>query len=255
MNRRAPSQLVLAETAFIAAVLAAALGGCTSESAMDTGGTSPHDFPTPRTGSILPLQPGNEWAYSDTRRDSGGTTVYSRAELNLAIPHAYGVKSGSFELLGWSTYDPDVTYDFYAYEYEAEEYGRGVLIAYRDIDVDTPGVYLMGTYDGDSLAPYVSPVLWLAYPAVPGMTWQCNHDSLQVTISVVSTDTSFHFPDKLAGSSAPVRFVSSCYLYREDHGGASTYRYFHKDYGELAGLRYENGRLVRTYILTLYSLY
>ncbi|MBD3241234.1 MAG: hypothetical protein GF331_11660 [Chitinivibrionales bacterium] len=239
-------------------VVSAVLNGCAeSDTAMSpTDSGDPHSFPTPRTGSILPLQLGNEWAYSDTRYDSSGTIEHSRAEYNVAISRAYGkTPSDSLIPLDWQSSVPDTPYDYYVYGREVEAVGRGTLLAYLDVDVDTPGVYLIGTFTKTAVSPYASPVLWLAYPAAREMTYQCTHGSSHVTVTVVSTDTSFYFPDRLAGSTAPVRFVSSCYLYREDDSGGTTYRYFHKEYGELGGLRYEHGRLVLSYALTLYALH
>ena len=93
------------------------LAGCADYAPMES--ETPLNPPLPRTGSIVPLDRGNTWAYTCTVYDSAGDTVMSRAQLDLEISDVYGRTGNSLQLLEpWVYAD---TFEEYAYAYEWEQ--------------------------------------------------------------------------------------------------------------------------------------
>lgn len=236
------------------------VSGCAMSEGMDSSPTDaggPQDPPTPVSESIIPLQPGYCWYYQDTYYDTGGARQFSREELTLAIPHAWGVDDTGLVLIDEYSYVNQLadTFPEYYYEYEWDNAGSGWLITYRDESQGTPGVYVVGWYDVDTMARYDSLVLWLQYPAVAGETWQYAFDtSATSTMTLLSSDTMCVLPDVNITGMSPVRVLDHCWLYRQNDPGGTSYLMYHEDYGCVAYQRYVGGALRRTYVVSDWEL-
>jgi hypothetical protein len=233
--------------------LAGIIAGCALEAPMDTGG-SPQDPPLPRTPSILPLQRGNRWVYSDTHYGATGNNIISREELNLEIPGVFGLSNGVLvELDPWGFRD---TFPEYVYKYEWEQTDSGYLLSYRDLNVAARGVYIVGEYNRTAETLYASPILWLAYPADSGSTWEYlmpgSSDTIATRMEVLSTNAQFYFPDTTMPNLSAARFFKCC-LYKQSKDNAVSYYYYHESVGALGYLRYVDGALRRTYILKAFD--
>ena len=239
-----------------ALVLCALLSGCMAEGDAVTPSTGggPLDPPLPRTGSIMPLDAGTEWHYHHVVRDTLGEIVDRNPHLDAAIGRTYGVTL-SGDVVRYTHENRDGIFTEYYSEFEWEAAGSGSLLSYRDTHLNgsAPGVYLMGEFQGDSLTIYASPHLLLAYPADEGFSWTFEQDSVNVTMTLVSTDTTIHLmvTDGVE-SLLPITFAP-CSLYRRETPSETSYHFYHKDYGEVACQRYVQRRLVRSYILTSFS--
>jgi hypothetical protein len=239
-----------------AVIASCILAGCAKSADTAMGSESeisPQDPPLPRVASILPLEKGNQWTYSDTRYNVAGDVLGSRDQLDLEIARVYGRSGMKLIKLEWAYSD---TFDEYVYAYEWEQTNRGHLVAYRDLDVAQKGVYIIGEYQNASARLYASARLWLAYPADVGTNYQVllpdTADTVPFTMEIVSTDALFYCP--LGGSEhvSAARFYD-CYLYKQTKGNAVSYYYYNSEVGAVGYLRYEDGVLLRTYILTSFE--
>jgi hypothetical protein len=236
-------------------LLVALLYGCSYDGV--SSGT-PQTPPLPRTESILPLTVGHQWTYSSNRYDSAGT-VSHEGTLNLSLPGVYGVRATDSVVVrlnqnNYNEYSPH--FMEYLYEYEWEEYKSGYLLAYRDIDIDTPGLYIVGTYQNTRPQLYAKGILWLAYPAEKGFSWSFSYPGTTDTINmqVMETDTTWYHHNLVSAAPASLRFYH-CYLYRESLGDSSSQYFYNEDVGALAWFRFYRDSLVRAYTLTRFDQY
>mgnify|MGYP000732581533 CR=1 FL=1 len=239
-----------------ACIIAATLcAGCANKGMDVNAPGTPQDPPLPRTPSILPLGRGYRWAYSYSDYDSTGAAVRSREELNLEIGNVYGVSGGRLTLLESSAYRD--TFEYYAYEYEWENANEGFIVAYRDLHIDTPGLYILGEYNAGSRTLYSSPLLWLAYPSQPGASWTLaipdSAGADTVTMTLVDTRAAFYAAETGLSDMAAVRFYERCCLYRQAAGSSESWYYYNDEVGCVGYLNYIDGKLRRSYILQSFS--
>ena len=210
------------------------------------------DPPYPRKESIIPLAYGNSWAFSYSDYDSLGNKTSSQEELNLKIPAVYGLL-GDTTLVKLTQYNSNDTFREYVYEYEWEESLEGYLISYRDVKVDTPGVYIRGIFDMDERTVFNQPVLWLVYPMRTVSTWRITDSTVTggapVTMEILSTDTLFYTAETSNSGMSAVPFYK-CYLYRQTQGKSVSYYYYNDRIGSAGYLNFVNDVLRRSYILT-----
>jgi hypothetical protein len=178
----------------------------------------------------------------------------SREEQNLEIGNVYGVTGNTLKLLDQYAYKD--TFAYYAYEYEWENRNEGFIVAYRDLDVSTPGVYIIGEFDGGTITRYSTPQLWLAYPSTPGWSWQfimtdsTGADTTAMTVEAIRTI--FFAPETGIDNISAVNFYE-CVLYKQISGNSASYYYYNDRVGCVGYLNYVDGKLHRSYILTSFS--
>jgi hypothetical protein len=211
--------------------------------------SSPQNPLHPRTGSILPLAEGNRWTYSFSDYDSTGVRQSNREELNLSMEKVFGLTPDSHVVNITYSNAADSCIEYY-YTYEWEDVNEGSLVTYRDIRT-TPGLYIVGAFQRDSVTLYPAPALWLRYPADSGMQWDLILPDTGAAIDTIhmellSTHAPFYYPGSAGVTGG--RFYA-CYLYKETAGASVSYYYYHKEFGAIAFLRYENGVLRKTYVL------
>jgi hypothetical protein len=206
----------------------------------------------PRKESIIPLARGNSWIFSHSSYDSVGNQVSSQEELNLAITDVYGLV-GDTTLVKLTQYNVNDTFREYVYEYEWEATNLGLLISYRDVKVDTPGIYIRGTFDINDRVVFDPPILWLIYPLKNISTWHITDSTVTggppVTMEILSTDTLFYTAETVGSGMSAVPFYN-CYLYRQTQEDSVSYYYYNNKIGSAGYLKYVNEVLRRSYILT-----
>jgi hypothetical protein len=224
--------------------------GCAAQkSPMDAG--SPQNPPLPKTESILPLEIGNLWVYTNMVYDTDGNTLYDRYSLELKIPYAFGISGQALTQISWDNYGN--SFDEVAYAFDWDQNGHGYLVAHRGANVPQHGVYVIGKFSGTSGFLYDSARLWLAYPASVGYSYILNLDSAgdttgQSYMEVVSVNEPYYFADSASGQASPLTFVN-CYLYKEQYGDTISYYWYNKDWGAVAYQKMYHGRKINTYML------
>ncbi len=215
---------------------------------MDVG----EGIPLPRTPSIIPLSAESEWLFSHTIHDSATPET---ADLHCAIDRVYGMVDDTTLVL-ITQVNLDQKFLLYIYEYEWESFGHGLLVSYRDQNVDTTGIYIHGEYSGEVKTLYPTPILWLKYPAAIGDSWFLDSPDSTDTIlpyyEIVDTSAVFSIPAQQKGTLSPLEFVY-CYLYRKTISDTISYFYYTPQYGSVGFLEYVSGILNRTYLLKQYS--
>jgi hypothetical protein len=237
-----------------AALSAAMMVGCSASMAPSANGISPQHPPVPRANSPLPLSEGNQWIYSYSDYDSAGNRIVSREPLELDMPGVYGLTGTTLTRISWQNYQ--TTFPSYVYEYEWEQYNEGYLLAYRN-NAAVRGLYILGQYKGTTPVLYDSAVLWLAYPAAPGKTWEltggfAGDSAAPATMEVVSNNEPYYYIDVNASGPSKLKFFE-CYLYKESIGDSVTFYYYHEDVGALGYLMYVGGKLRQTYLLQSFT--
>jgi hypothetical protein len=239
------------------------LSGC---SVMGDNAASPIGLedspPLPRMESILPMARGNSWHYTNTLYDSAtGKIRFDNEDLELAMPKLFWLSTDSQlnEVDPYSyTWMEDDTLE-YAYAYEWEAYDRGEILVYRDIDVDTKGIYRIGKYRGYAVYPH-QPQLWLKYPADSGDTWTYQ----TMDTSGTPGDTVFMSVD---ADSVPFSYIGDsgnrlnplsqayCKRYKSVSGTTTSYYLMNDSIGIVGYIRYDGPELVSTFVLSDYRLY
>ncbi len=223
------------------------LCSCGTADLMDTGG----EIPYPRTPGIIPLAVHSRWTFSHTAHDSSGNVT---ADLHCEIGRVYGLDYDTLLTL-ITDYNFEQKFQLYLYEFEWEDLDSGILISYRDHNVDTTGIYIHGEYYGEKKTLYKKAILWLKYPAVIGDTWNLaspdSTDPLLSRYEVIDTNIAFSIPAQEINSLSPVEFVQ-CYLYKRTRADTVSYHYYTPQYGSVGFLEYINGVLRRTYLLKGY---
>jgi hypothetical protein len=226
--------------------------------ASDEGG-SPQDPPFPRTESILPLVQGNIWRYSFTAYDSTGKMIEPhQMDLIYEVNAQYGM-SDDTTLVKITMNNYRTTFKTYAYQYTVEQRDSGYLLTYRQLyPLGKRGVYIIGYNDHGTNRLYPQEQLWLAYPADSGYSWRFmpdpeNDTSTYITMEVIATHAQCMLIDSTTMKG--MRFIDSCYLYKETAGEWVSYYYYHPSYGAIAYQRYFMNRLRRTYILKSFTVH
>ena len=219
---------------------------CASPELADTG----IDIPYPRTPGIIPLAVNSSWLFAHSSYDSLGNIVSEDQSLHLNIDRVYGYENDSTLTL-ITELNVLEKFPLYIYEYEWEFLSKGLLISYRDQNVDTNGIYIHGEYVGEDKTLYRKPLLWLKYPASPGESWLLfsadTSDTMPSLYEVIDTSAEFYVPSQQQGLSA-LDFLS-CYLYKETKGDTVSFYYYNDQFGSVGFLRYIKGILRRSYIL------
>jgi hypothetical protein len=244
------------KTVLVCLLFACALlcGGCASSPFSPSGLIPPY----PRTKSVLPLGIGNTWMYSTTVYDSAGNNITPDNEpLRLAITGVFGLDNNN-ALVGLTRDNRDSVFPGYAYTYEWGGARAGLLVAHRGSDPYPPeqrGLYVVGSYAGDSITLYKKEYLFLSYPSVAGKQWAVSPDPADSSatadsFSTVSTAERFFVPDScvLTGGT-----FYTCILYKETRGPLVCYYYYYPDIGCVGTLRYQNGVLRQSTILKSFT--
>jgi hypothetical protein len=223
--------------------------GCAMTNPASSG--SPQNPPIPATPSILPLETGNHWVYTNMVYDSAGNILFNRYPLELNIPRAFGISSTTLTPIDWNNYLN--TYTDYCFAYEWDNCGYGYLIQHRGKNVTQRGVYIVGEFTGTSGVLYDSAYLWLAYPSTPGFTYTINTDTTgdttgQSYMEVVSINAPYYFADSSSGKASPVTFVN-CYLYKEQYADTISYYWYNEELGAVAYQQMYHGKKIKTYTL------
>jgi hypothetical protein len=208
-------------------------------------------IPYPRTSSIIPLTAYSQWVYSHTAHDSAGSVT---ADLHCEIGRVYGLEYDTV-LTPITEFNVEQKFTLYVYEHEWEDLASGILISYRDKNVDTTGIYIHGEYAGEKKTLYRKPILWLKYPAAVGDIWYRaspdSTDTLLPRYEVLDTNVVFSIPSQEEDLMSPVEFVH-CHLYKSIKGDTVNYYHYTPQYGLVGFLEYINGILKRTCLLKSY---
>lgn len=226
---------------------------CNCASPMITGGEGT-DIPYPRTPAIIPLAVNNRWIFTHSSYDSLGNLMSQDQNLHVSIDRVYGYNYGS-DLVLITESNVSEKFPLYIYEYEWEFLNKGLLISYRDQNVDTNGMYIHGEYVGEVKTLYREPLLWLKYPASTGESWLVysadTSDTVPALYELIDTCAKFYIPSQQEGLSA-LDFLS-CYLYKETKGDTVSFYYYNDQLGSVGFLRYIKGILRRSYILNSFN--
>jgi len=218
---------------------------------------NPQDPGYPRVESILPLGSNYHWEYLDTIYHSTNGRTYPKQTITLTMNRIFGRRNDSVYLLEPYFYNdttplPDDTLFSYAWM----DKDSGVLLSHYDIPPQTPGVYVVGTFEGDRGSLFDSMQLWLPYPVEKGFQWQYKPTTASVPeeMEVVSTNAPLYFHNHSWAQYTPLTFVN-CYIYKATIGTTTRFYYYNPQYGAVAFLKYEDDRLVRSYSLTNFNRY
>jgi hypothetical protein len=225
--------------------------GCASPTATNDGLTDP---PYPRAKSVIPLSPGNRWTFLHTAFDTGGLTNPVQGDISLALSRVYGLQNDTL-LVPIHPNIGTLKFTEYVFEHEWNELKEGLLISYRDKNIDTSGVYIRGLYAGENRTLYRKPLLWLAYPAKPHTQWTVKNASSSDTATslfeIIDTCATLSIPETQHPNMVCTKFVT-CYLYRETKGSVTNYLYFSRNIGSVAYISYHGGILRRSYLIKNY---
>jgi hypothetical protein len=232
--------------------------GCSAPNSPSGGTIDPP--PIPSTKSILPLNIGNSWEYWSSWYDtSGEKIVLSDRTLERSIPGGFILENDVLINPNSNNYyTTDESSGKYVYKLEWEDIDSGILVRHIGTgDIDKRGLYIAGIYTHSTPTLYREPILWLSYPAKKGTTYTVafpGEDSSEiVTMQVMETAARFYAPVRDREGASPVFFKDSCYLYKETVKLTESYYYYHPDIGCLGYMKYVNGRLVTSYIMTSYK--
>lgn len=234
-----------------------------AESSPTDAGIRP-DFPM--VSCIIPLAAGSEWTYRSNEFDENGRpeTPSRVANLKLSVSAAFGLREDSsiVEFGDKSDSANDSFIDtLFVYRYETNRNATASLLGYwnkgNHPEIDTPGVYVVGTYyvESDSIALLSKPYLWLAYPAEVGAKWRLpvgNDDSDFVSTELLSKNEPFFTMVAPSQGVLPGDTIH-CFLYKEKTVADTVwYRYFAPEYGEVGALMFLNGVRRKAYTLKHY---
>lgn len=235
-----------------------AIIGCSSPSS--PGGSEINPPSIPSTKSILPLITGCSWEYWSCWYDTSGAKIeLSNRTLKRSIPGGYILENESVLINPDNgNYYRSESDGKYVYKLEWNDADSGLLVRHIGSgDLNKRGLYIAGTYTHSTPLLYKDPILWLAYPAPKGTIYTVafpgDDTSEIVTMQVMETAATFYAPVKDRYGASPVLFKDSCYLYKETVKAIETYYYYHPDIGCLGYLKYVNGKLVTSYIMTSYT--
>ncbi len=233
--------------------------GCSSPNA--SGVSEIDQPPIPSTESIVPLNIGSYWEYWTSWYDTTGEKFQlSDRTLKRSIPGGFILENDSV-LVDPNTinyYTTGESSGKYVYKLEWEDVDSGLLVRHIGTgDMDKRGLYIAGTYKHSTPLLYNAPVLWLAYPAKKGTIYTVafpGEDSSEIiTMQVMETAATFYAPIRNREGASPVFFKDSCYLYKETVKSTESYYYYHPGIGCLGYLKYVNGKLITSYIMTSYT--
>jgi hypothetical protein len=215
---------------------------------------SDSDHPIPSTRSVVPLQLDNRWTYHYTMYDSAGNVEpLSDRSLECAITGIY--KRDGSTLLPVDGYEArSDTTGRYIYRYEWENLDSGYLVEHVGSgELERRGLYIVGTFVGAANTLFDAAQLWYAYPASTNEPWQIDipgGDTALSTFECVSKVHKEYFVTLDGSGPSPLRFIDSCYLFKQTIHEHVFYHCFHPDYGKLSMLHYYKGILRESYILT-----
>ncbi len=234
---------------YILLALATVLCSCSTMVDAVSGGDI---IPYPRTPGIIPLDAFSQLVYSHTAHDTSGN---STADLHCAIGAVYGLDFDTL-LTPITEKNFEQNFQLYLYEYEWEDLDSGILVSYRERNVDTTGIYIHGEYFGAQITLYKKPILWLKYPAAIGDTWYRaspdSTDTLLPRYEVLDTSAVFSIPCQEEDAMSPVECVQ-CYLYKRTEADTVGYYYYTRQYGLVGYLEYIHSILRRTVLLKSYN--
>jgi hypothetical protein len=216
------------------------LSSCSVLISADKAPSSPNRPPTPRIASILPLEKGTEWSYSFTTFDSAGAMIFNSEEVSVSISKLLGLRNDSLRILPtdyYFNYD-DSLYEF-VYSYQWNEADFGYLLTYRDRNVQSQGLYILGKIRANRIYRYPTSELWLRYPSTAGDSWTVHeYDTASATIidsmQMKTISNSEPFYTFVGASDGALRFLD-CYHYSATlSNGSVEHYYYHKDYGCIA---------------------
>jgi hypothetical protein len=237
MNARMPGNPTGGLAAALAAGLccAALFGGCGLEDRASGSDIDP--FPKPLGEAIIPL---DQEAFSNFKYvefdTAGGLVMRQDLDLHI-IPKGGGL---------------------FGYAFENPRSGHLITFSDGKGNKDSAGVYILGTFRGDTSEYYPAPVLWLPQFPKPGVTWSLEPGR---DMRLISADTAFYTEVLFRGGEeegkAPIQDGFQKHrtlMFRESHKDTLTYYYFRRGVGCLGFERSTRGRLLATgYIQTFSS--
>jgi hypothetical protein len=237
MNPRLPGiRTGIAPAALAAFALSCAglIGGCGLQ---DAAGSGVDLFPTPLGESIIPLEQETFSNFKYVEFDTAGGLVM-RQNLDLHV-----IPKGTA---------------LFGYAFEKATAGHLLTFSEGNGNRDSAGVYIVGTFHGDTLEHYPAPVLWLPQLPKPGVTWSIEPGR---DMELISADTAFYTEILFTGfeeeTKAPIQDgfqKHHALMFRETYKDTLTYYYFRRGVGCLGFERSARGKLLATgYIQTFSS--